>query len=296
MNTMPELRTALLDLLYETRESELKLILGGGYGILLKREHIRESGIQTLLTEWPEARSTNDLDLFLRPELLISPTQLKPLAEALPRLGYQVIKGAEKYQFARPGPTGDEQGSLKIDFLTGPRSHFAGTSVKVDDRRARPRPSIDLHAHTTDEAITLDDGLIAITVKGRTSKGTDHHGEIYLPHPFTFAMMKLFAYRDRSSDAAKEFGQYHALDLYAIVAMMSETEWADALRLHSENAGEQKVIEAGEIVGQDFSTQTSKGILRMRESPYFRTTLQIDRFLDAINNLFPRASDRTTMS
>jgi hypothetical protein len=293
---MPELRTALLDLLYETRTSDLKLIIGGGYGIFLKREHIRESGVRTLLTELPEARSTNDLDLFLRPELLIRSTLLKPLAEALPRLGYQVIEGAEKYQFARPGPTGDEQGSLKIDFLTGPRSDFADTDVKVDDRRVRPRPSIGLHAHPTDEAITLDDSLIEITMEGRTSKGIDHRGEIYLPHPFTFAMMKLFAYRDRSDDAAKGFGQYHALDLYSIVAMMSEPEWAGAMRMHGENASTPEVIEAGEIVGQDYLTQTSKGILRMRESPYFRKTLQIDRFIEAIKELFPRDSDRTTRS
>ena len=30
---MPSLRTALLDLLYETRENDLRLIIGGGYGI-----------------------------------------------------------------------------------------------------------------------------------------------------------------------------------------------------------------------------------------------------------------------
>ena len=33
MIAMPELRTALLDVLYETRDDDLKLIIGGGYGI-----------------------------------------------------------------------------------------------------------------------------------------------------------------------------------------------------------------------------------------------------------------------
>ena len=44
MNAMPELRTALLDLLYETRNENLQLIIGGGYGIYLKREMVREAG------------------------------------------------------------------------------------------------------------------------------------------------------------------------------------------------------------------------------------------------------------
>src|SRR5690242_19282927 len=106
MDVMPVLRTALLDVLHETRGDDLKLIIGGGYGIYLKREHVQQVGIRTLFSEWPEARSTNDLDLFLRPELLIDSQRLKPLAETLGRLGYQVISGAEKYQFAKPGPSG----------------------------------------------------------------------------------------------------------------------------------------------------------------------------------------------
>src|SRR5262249_33852111 len=119
-----DLRTALLDLLYQTRETNLRLIIGGGYGIFLKREYIRATAPRTLLSEWPEARSTNDIDLFLRPELLINSQLLKPLAPALKRLGYNPIKGAEKYQFAKPGPTGGQEGSLKFDILTGPQSRF----------------------------------------------------------------------------------------------------------------------------------------------------------------------------
>lgn len=58
MNVMPTLRTALLDVLHETRDDDLRLIIGGGYGIYLKREHVRQQGRPTLFREWPEARST----------------------------------------------------------------------------------------------------------------------------------------------------------------------------------------------------------------------------------------------
>jgi len=44
------------------------------------------------------------------------------LAAAIDRLGYQVVAGAEKYQFIKPGRGGIQAGSIKIDILTGPRA------------------------------------------------------------------------------------------------------------------------------------------------------------------------------
>jgi hypothetical protein len=41
MITMPELQTALLDLLYEVQGTAVKLIIGGGYGIYLKNSYVR---------------------------------------------------------------------------------------------------------------------------------------------------------------------------------------------------------------------------------------------------------------
>ena len=111
MITLPDLQTSLLDLLHEMEAADIKLIIGGGFGIYLKSEHVQRLGMRTLLQEWPEPRSTNDLDLFLRPELLIESEKLRPLAEAIARLGYQVVPGAEKYQFIKPGPEGPETGS-----------------------------------------------------------------------------------------------------------------------------------------------------------------------------------------
>ena len=293
MTELPTLKTALLDLLYETRETNLKLIIGGGYGIFLKRQHARESGQRTVLAEWPEARSTNDIDLFLRPELLIRPDLLRPLGPALARLGYKVVKGAEKYQFAKTGPIGDREGILKIDLLTGPRSSFEGTRVRVDSRRVSPRPSVGVHAHHVDEALTLEDGLLPLQFKGETSGGMEHAAEIFLPQPLTFAMMKLFAFRDRATtergehgEEAKKLGRYHALDLYTVVATASESEWIHALKLRHQRQQEKLMEEAVGIVKEHFNTPTSLGLLRMRESPYFDSRLQIDAFLDALHELF----------
>jgi hypothetical protein len=97
MITIPDLQTSLLDLLFEIEGTDIKLIIGGGFGIYLKIGYVQRLGKRTLLQEWPEPRSTNDLDLFLRPELLIESVKLKPMAKAIARLNYKVVPGAEKY-------------------------------------------------------------------------------------------------------------------------------------------------------------------------------------------------------
>lgn len=287
MDVMPELRTALLDVLYETRDDDLKLIIGGGYGIYLKREHVVQSGTRTLFAEWPESRSTNDLDLFLRPELLIESQRIKPLAQALGKLGYVVIQGAEKYQFAKPGPAGGREGALKIDLLTGPRSRFIDSSARVDNRRVQPRPSVDLHAHPVDEAVMLEDELLHVNIQGKRSNGSDYSAGLYLPHPLTFAMMKLFAFRDRVADSDKGFGIYHALDLYTILALMNETEWDRAEILRAQYSANPMIAEAATIVDQHFSSPTALGVIRIQESPYYRKELELPGFMKALRDLFP---------
>ena len=181
-----DLQTALLDLLQKVNDPEIRLIAGGGFGIYLKTDHVRRSSMRTLLSQWPEPRSTNDLDLFLRPELLIESSKLKPLVSAIEELGYQVVPGAEKYQFVKPGPDGTDAGSIKIDILTGPQRRFHGTRVKVDARRARPKPSVGIHAHPVNEALTLEEGLLPIVLTGTLSSGEIWESEIFLPHPYTF--------------------------------------------------------------------------------------------------------------
>lgn len=284
---IPNLQTALLDLLYEVQDTNIKLIIGGGFGIYLKIEHLQRLGVRTLLQEWPDPRSTNDLDLFLRPELLIESVRLKPLVKAIARLGYQVVPGAEKYQFVKPGPESAKAGSIKIDILTGPQSCFQGTRVRADARRARPNPSVGIHAHPVDEAPTLEEGLLAKTIAGKLSSGEFWQAEILLPHPYTFSMMKLFAFRDRLDDADKEFGRYHALDLYTILATTTEQEWGYALELRDQQGNQNYVTKAGRIVSEHFSALDRLGMIRLRESPYYRTELQLYEFMSALQELFP---------
>ncbi len=288
---LANLHVALLDLLYELRDADIKLIIGGGYGIYLRTEHRRFSGERTLFGTWPEARSTNDLDLYLRPELLMDSAQLEPLSKALKELGYNPVPGAQNYQFVKPGPGGERAGSLKIDILTGPENRFHGTRVSVDERRAKPRPSVGVHAHPTNEAITLEEGLLEISISGNLGSGDAWKSEVFLPHPYTFLMMKLFAFTDRFEDDNKEFGRYHALDMYTILSTTTEKEWNEAVEFSKQYSGNPFVIEAGKLVEQYFSADNQGGIIRLKESQYYRPEFQISVFMSALQELFPARND-----
>ena len=132
MNDLSTLGIYLLDLLWELRDTDLPIIIGGGYGIFLKTEYVRTHHLRTLLDKRPESRSTSDLDLFLRPELLIEPKKLAPLAKAIERLGYIVIPTAQKYQFVKPGP--GNVGEIKIDLLTA-------TAIPIFRFQRKSRPT-----------------------------------------------------------------------------------------------------------------------------------------------------------
>lgn len=289
MNQLQTLSDALCELLKHIEGTDIKLIVGGGFGIYLKVEHVRKLGARTLIDPefWPEARSTNDLDLFLRPELLVDSAKLKPLAQAIYDLDYKPVPGAEKYQFVKTTGGKTEAATLKIDLLTGPRDAFSKSKLRVDDRRVRPKPSVDLHAHPVDEAPTLEKKLLAVKVLGMLDSGEPFNGEVFLPHPFTFLMMKLFAFRDRlTMGSDQETAQYHALDVYSILATTTEEEWKQALALRDDFQQHPLVIQAGRIAHKYFARPEQMGLIRLRESRYYRDDFKLSDFSSALLELF----------
>lgn len=146
------LKTALADLLFELRSSNVQLMLGGGYGLFLKQESLTHSGNRTLLStdKWPQPRATNDLDFLLRPEIVTSSDTMATIRGALDRTGFEAVESAKYYQFQKHLGTGCE---VKIDFLAGPLGKFNDPKrVSIDSRRVKPKPSVKLHAHSADES------------------------------------------------------------------------------------------------------------------------------------------------
>lgn len=288
MNTIDPLRATLLDLLFELHTENLPLILGGGYGLYLKQERILSSGEPLLLAAVPPTRSTNDLDLFLQTEIIADSARLRPLRAALDRLGFTVIPSAQNYQFARKFPYAGVDWDIKVDLLTKAPERERHPHVKMDARRVKPHPSVGLHAHRTDEAIAIEEELTALTVTGTRTNGEPHEGVVYLPSAYALLLMKLFAFRDQAEDPNKDRGVKHALDLYRLVALLTEDEYAQTLRLRDQFHSTPEGQEAARIVITHFLTADGLGMRRVRGHADFPRDGDTQEFAVLLQEFFPR--------
>lgn len=97
----------------------------------------------------------------------------------------------------------------------------------------------------------------------------------------------------RKADANKDLGRHHALDAYAIVGMMTESEYDRALHLAARSRSDPHFLRVCDVVAADFSSPTTPGTLRLREQSYcqmlwmgFDSGGGLD--LDPIDKLDPR--------
>lgn len=256
---MPDpLRIELQALARDLQAHGIPLIVGGGYGLLLRNEWIRHSSSRTLIPDLPTTRSTEDLDIFLKAEVISDPEKTGPIRETLDRRGYEPI--AKYFQFQREVEYLGSLRKVRVDFLAAPVPDELSEQVKTDNVRLRPRGGKGLHAHVTPEALTVEESLITLDI------GEDDESlAIYLPHPFSYLLLKLYALRDRLHDEGMSYGRHHAFDLYATIAMMTEAEWEECLRLKQKHKDDLRVIEAHNIATNLFADTTATGALRLQE-------------------------------
>lgn len=283
---MDPLQTCLLDLLYEIRDQNLPLTVGGGFGLFLKRLHLDARRVRTLFTELPEPRATNDIDVFLRVDLLTNRSRTEALVEAIQRLGYLPIEEAKYFQWKRPIEVGGVVQEVKLDALVGPLGD-SRSKLQVNSPRVRPKgKSVGFHAHQTDEALFLEESPIAVELRGRRSTGADYTATVYVPEAFPYLLMKLSAFADRKEDTNKDLGRHHALDAYTIVGMMTEEEFERARKLAERSRSDSHFARVGDVVAADFVSPTSMGIIRLREHRLFRDDFRLTEFVDTLSELF----------
>lgn len=219
------------------------------------------------------------------------------MSSALAALGFEPIPGAEYWQWLRsiPGPDGSEY-EAKIDLLVGPLGASRPKLKTNSLPRVRPKGgSPHLHARATDEAIGVDEDAIPLAIDGIRSDGAAHTATVYIPHPFTYLLMKLLAFDDRKSGEkvsrrsdGKTYGRHHAMDLYRTAAMMTEPEYERVKALASIHRGSQTLERAASIVATDFGSTTALGVLRLREHEQFSEDLQVEEFVELLREVFPQ--------
>jgi len=263
----------------------IPLVIGGGYGLLLKANHVQRIGARTRLEQIPIARSTGDIDVFLTTEVIIDKNNMAAIRQALDELDYSPVVGAEFYQFFRKVIVEGAPRNLKFDFLAAPVFGEQAKKVKADVRRIRPRAvtGAPMHAHTTPEALTVEEHLLAVNIGE-----ADRRIEIFLPHPFSYVMLKLFALRDQIDNEAKKFGRHHAFDIYSTWAMMTEEEFGQAEDLRQQYADVGVMPEAIEIAAALFADENAKGMIRLQEHARLENVelVQIGEFIKDIRTLF----------
>lgn len=261
--SMEALTIAVLDLVHELPRLPDQLMVGGGFGLYLKQRHLEETGeADTLIPgeAWPPARATADVDLLLPTEIIADIDEMRAIRAALDRLGY--VPEVEHFQFSKRVGAG----LLKIDLLTCTPSDTELSKLYIKKPRVRPRGDVQLHAYLTPEAIALNHEPLGLTLTGVRSDGESASVNLRIPNAFTYLLMKLFAFRDRVNEARKNLAEHHALDLYRIVAMVTEGEYDLVRRLRSAYAEDDVVVVAQQIVRDFYADESALGILRLRSA------------------------------
>jgi hypothetical protein len=270
-------------------EQNISLVIGGGYGLLLKANHIQRTGARTRLEQIPIARSTGDIDVFLTTEVIVDKNKMAAIRQALDELGYSPVPGAKYYQFFREVVIAGVLRNLKFDFLAAPVQGEEAKKVKADVRRIRPRGPTDtpMHAHTVPEAVTIEEHLISVEIGE-----ADQPIKVFLPHPFSYTLLKLFALRDQMYNEAKEFGRHHAFDIHTTWAMMTEEEFIQAEGLRRRYGDVGVMPEAIEIAAALFSDENAKGMIRLKEHARLERVelAEIGEFIKDIRTLFLKSA------
>jgi hypothetical protein len=277
--------SALLELDRELA-GRIVLCIGGGLGLFLKQVQLlvdRPAPTLFALDQLPSPRTTEDIDVILRAEVVTDSAQMKLIREALDRLGYEVIESAKFMQFVKRLGAG----VVKVDLLAGPLGSF-GDRVPHDPRRIKPRPSVGLHARRMDEALAVDESRAQIQLEGQLPDGAHRSTMVAIPGAFPYLLMKLMAFRDRLHDEDHDLGRHHALDLYRIVGMLTREEYQaieDLVRRYTDHA---VLIEARRVIETHFAPEDGLGRIRIREHSLASAALDIDRFVGELRALLAR--------
>jgi hypothetical protein len=283
------LHTALLDIATRLAESDIRLVIGGGYGLYLKQcELLSKQTTETLfpVEAWPAPRATADLDLFFPMKVLVELEDMQQVRQVLDDLNFEAVKGSEYWQFSRKTETDDV---VKVDLMTEPIENDLREKLKIDrgdERRVRPKGQLKLHARPAPEAVRLAEHSTELEISGKTSDGSTANAVVIIPGTFTYLMMKVTAFDDQLENNDKQFGRHHALDVYRAIGMMNEKEYEEAKEDSQACRALPQFVRAQGVVKVHFQSQTGLGAIRIREHSLYHDRMQLADLVDILGELY----------
>ena len=216
--------------------------------------------------------TTADLDCFLRTDIITDGARMQRIAEALQALGF--APRVPYFLFEKTVAYGGSPHTIAVDLLApdvGPEHD--DLMHRRDPRRIRPRNYRTLHGRRTPEAITIERGTTRVDV---SQWGSGVFAAI--PHPVSFVLMKLFAFRDRlaSDDPAMHADAgYHAFDVFQVIASMNAEEWDEGVAILREVSTHSVLAKARKIVATQFMTSGAPGPVRIATYARERAGVQV---------------------
>ena len=221
------------------------LILAGGYGILLKYQHLVENNVPTLYSETLDMniRPTQDMDFFVPLNFWTEMKRAEAVRKHLNKLGYTAE--VPNLHFAKPwnDKVPEMKMKMKIDLLARlPREE----KVQVRDMRVGKGP---LHARHAAEGFAIDDSPIRVSLRGNNSQGVEVEAEVLVPHPYAFLNLKVKAAYDwlqekqgKQAPKPDKRLEKHVADVYRLVGMLTDAELAEAEKLASQYAAAEDAV------------------------------------------------------
>ncbi|MBC8522542.1 hypothetical protein H8D29_01305 [PVC group bacterium] len=253
------------------------LLIAGGLGLFLKQKHLMQNNAKTLLpiARWPQARTTEDIDLFLNAEIVANAQIMHCYKIALKKLGFIVVENAKWMKFTRKV----EGQEVLIDLMVGPLGKHESL-VERRGIRVKPIGTSGLHARFTIDALAIEQAVTKVRLQ--TEK---HDCNVLVPESFPFAMMKLGAFQDRVHDERKDEGRHHALDLYRIIAMLTPEESENATKLAKQFTHNLILNKRLNTIKEMFVPKNGVGRIRLQEHPLCPKDVDLGLFVEELLQL-----------
>lgn len=138
------------------------------------------------------------------------------------------------------------------------------------------------------EALFVEEKGLKIPLKGRRSNGVEYATTICIPHPFTYLVMKLFAFHDRQEDEKKQHGSHHAFDIFSIIGSLTEWELKEAIEFGTTFAQDTIVQDAKQKVQELFTGTSPIGMIAIKTHGSYKSMSENDyeTFLKTLKEIF----------
>lgn len=257
------------------------LILAGGFGIRLKQAYLRDTNARTLITPFPEARATLDLDFFLSLALFVQKERGAAVRQLLDQLGY--TEYTPKYQFGKPMTAAAPENKVKVDLLARLPE---GEDIQVKTLRVGANSGIDLHGRQTPEGFAVEDYPQQIPIRGHNSNGVLVETTVLLPNPYAWLNLKVKAGHDwlraeRGEIPPKPDRAKHVFDVYVLTAMLTELELQEASSAAARYEQRPLANEIRDCVRALYADRNSVGVDEIRRQA--NTEIEYEPFWQALS-------------